>query len=337
MRLAVSPVVSRSSLRGDRPRAPIILAACALALALPACGPPASVERATTIIWVPIDAAPGNALDATAQPPLPSADRQGTVADAGLPPDADSFDGSLAPSHADASTGQEPAPGPALAADAAVPDATSPPEAAAPNLGSGASDGTATLAPATLAPAALAVTQDVPSPAIDLTSIGALDWAHFGLVEAGAINRKRAVPALISMTTTTGAVLGRYSNRPVEVSWSDGVPTERVTGTRSGAEVSSTLASGFELRAAGDPARARRLEVFLGGWAARGRLTVRYGAAAPVYTDVTFQAQDRAQDRVYRIWFRPTTVDIPLVVQWSIDQLYDEHGNVTLQAAALAE
>jgi hypothetical protein len=185
--------------------------------------------------------------------------------------------------------------------------------------------------------AVLEVTHAPGAASTNLTSEGKLDWVHWALgTDPNAVNRKRSVTPLITTRKLGAATQGHYDNRPTAVSWTDGSPTLRATDSTDGLVVADVLNAGFELKAPGLSTRPRTLKVLLGGWQVAGKLTASIGGRT--YTDATFRnSSDPGSDRVYTIVFQPVTDGEPLTVRWTVTEVLQMYGNITVQAATLSE
>ena len=174
----------------------------------------------------------------------------------------------------------------------------------------------------------------------DLTAAGKLDWYHWGYKGATGVNRKKNGPGLISLKKVGDGDATHYDNRPVTFKWTDGMPN-----TSSGNDpLADGIAmgrkdGGFEIRVPGSSARPRTLMVHVGGWQVVGRFTAQFGSSSsPTYSNDSFRSTDNpGADRIYTIVFQPTTDGDPVVVKWTIVDVLEMYGNVTLQAATLKE
>jgi hypothetical protein len=302
---------------------PALLAVAVLVTS--ACGPSHSADRG---VFVATADALGEPLGPVPTPPAPAPaarpapDRASAPVDAGRPIEAGPAD----------VASEKPSAPPVKPADAGAPVDLAMEVMTAPEAGD--------LAPPAPAAPFVQVSYAAAPSSIDLTASGAIDWAHFGYQSSDAVNRKRGVTPLIGMTLLAGASLDHYDDRPVRFSWTDGTPVDRATNIADGVDVGETEKRGFQLRVEGNTARPRVLELYVGAWNARARLEVRLvrdGANSPVlYMDDSLAATAPGKDRVYRIVFQPAAGQ-KLVVSWLLASMEDELGNVTLQAAVLAE
>src|ERR1041384_8212482 len=91
---------------------------------------------------------------------------------------------------------------------------------------------------------------------VNLTEEGPLDWVHWGLEADTSVNRKASVTPKISNytvlynTNTSYQAAYRYADNYNSYTWSDGFPTESVTGTTTGVYVlrpfAATDVNGFQ-------------------------------------------------------------------------------------------
>jgi hypothetical protein len=171
----------------------------------------------------------------------------------------------------------------------------------------------------------------------NLTNEGKIDWMHWGLgADASAVNRKRNVTAILSGKKFGGTPLGHYMNRPVAVTWSDGMPSLRATDATDGIVVADVTNAGFEWKALGNAARPRTMKIRVGGWQATAKLTATVGSRT--YTDSSFRnTANPGDDRVYTIVFQPISDGESITVRWQLVESLAMYGNITVQAATLAE
>ncbi len=179
----------------------------------------------------------------------------------------------------------------------------------------------------------------MPAPAnTNLTSVGRLDWIHFGFDgEPGSVNRKSQGTPLVTMKKIGARTLAHYANRPVTHSWNNGTPTSSGSNVADGVVMGDQEDVGFEIQAVGSSARPRTLTVHVGGWQARGRLTATLAGVSMSYTHEYYEPTTPGYDRVYRITFQPANNGDKVVVKWIAVDLTHMYGNVTLQAATLTE
>jgi hypothetical protein len=177
-----------------------------------------------------------------------------------------------------------------------------------------------------------------PANSNNLTAEGTVDWQHWGFNSPAAVNRLRNGPGHISMTLTQSATVGRYNDRPVRFSWTNGAPNFTVPDTPDGIVVGDVVGRGYEIRVTGDPTRARTVRVYVGVWGARARMNISLsGGTGTLYTDSSLTAQDPGADRAYTVVFQPAVQSQVLILRWTVDVVNRQYGNVTLQAVTLAD
>jgi RHS repeat-associated protein len=172
------------------------------------------------------------------------------------------------------------------------------------------------------------------SGAINLTTLGTADWAHWGLTTTTSFDHKTAVTQQIpTYTLTNGGTVGRaglYTNNYV---WSDGTPTASAT-TMTGLYLGGA-GHGFQLVLSADSSTTRTIKLYLGLNKAQATLTATLsdGSAAP-FTD-TVDNTTGTTYRTYTLTYLAAGPGQTLTVVWS---LLTDHGSgsVQLHAATLS-
>ncbi len=168
---------------------------------------------------------------------------------------------------------------------------------------------------------------------INLTAEGPLDWVHWGLVTESSIARKAGVAPQIPDFDPIGFNGPyRYSDNFNGYSWSDGTPTSSVTNTATGVWMYGKK-DGFELNVRADTT-AKTLKVYVGTFAAVGTFEARLGRK--IYTDSSITNRSNGPGGVYVLTYSADSPDQILSIKYTVTQVYDSTGNVTLQAAALS-
>jgi PKD repeat protein len=177
--------------------------------------------------------------------------------------------------------------------------------------------------------------QTTPVGPVNLTAAGPLDWAHWGLTSATSFNHKSGGNPSISNVTALGSgTVNRVNGNPIGYSWTDGTPTASATNTPSGIWTSG-VGAGFELSVPAGTTQ-RRLAVYVGLWAAQGRLEVTLSdGSAPAFIDTSLDNSTGTSVRVYTFDYRAGSNGQLLTVQWTVQTAHNSFGNVTLQAATL--
>jgi len=182
----------------------------------------------------------------------------------------------------------------------------------------------------------LTSTHAQPSPAINLTSEGLNDWAHWGLESEHSFNHKAGVSQQISNYTLSGfGPAYAFADNAESYSWTDGTPTLSVTNIPAGVYVAG-LGEGFEVRVAADTT-VKTLKLYVGAYGARGRLQAWLDDySAPVQFDQTLVNPFNGPGIAYTLQFRAGEPGRTLVMRYTVAEMLDtEFGNVTLQAATL--
>ncbi|MGC4876415.1 hypothetical protein ACLQ26_09160 [Micromonospora sp. DT43] len=166
---------------------------------------------------------------------------------------------------------------------------------------------------------------------VDLTTVGARDWMHWGLRGGTSTVRKRSGSGEIVDAGGRGNRIGWDGNQEV-VRWSDGAPERFDSGSSNGVYTCGA-GNGFTLAVVGSGAP-RTVQLYAGIWMARGRLDARLSTGGPVST-VRLEDPYTSQSAVFTIRFE-LPKDARLVLTWTVEKVFTEHcGNVGLQAVAL--
>ena len=172
-------------------------------------------------------------------------------------------------------------------------------------------------------------------PTLNLTAVGTLDWAAWGLNTESDFDQKAGGTNQITNFTLIGPGPNgpfRYTNALAAISWSDGVPDPTGADTTTGVYFNG-LNNGYQLTVPADQTK-RILTVYAGGW----NTTVHFEAAlsdlsAPTYVDeslVTFPYGSLMA--AYMIEYDAGSPGQTLTIN-----VYSatDGGNVTLMAATL--
>ncbi|MFN0277197.1 MAG: hypothetical protein ACKVRN_01205 [Pyrinomonadaceae bacterium] len=180
----------------------------------------------------------------------------------------------------------------------------------------------------------LSGSQTVTPANVDLSAEGTSDWAHWGLTAPGDFNHKSGVAQQISNCTALGTeAIQRYTNTSL-YSWSGGTPTASATNTGTGVYVIG-LNNGFQITAPAETT-ARTLKMYVGLWAAGGRFEASLSdGSAPVYIDTSLSSSSSPVNAVYTLNYRAASAGQTLTLQWTANTIFNQWGNVTLQAATL--
>jgi hypothetical protein len=173
-----------------------------------------------------------------------------------------------------------------------------------------------------------------PTASVDLTSEGSADWAHFGRVNAGSVNRKTNTAPHINVTLITPPP-ERSTDYATSFAWSDGTPVASETGTQTSIYVPG-YTNGFRITVPADTV-SRTIRVYVGLYGAQGTFQAFLSdGSAPAYIDTTLDSVFSDRFAVYTIAYRAASPDQTLTVQYRATRLYDmDFGSLTLAAISL--
>lgn len=172
-----------------------------------------------------------------------------------------------------------------------------------------------------MSPAELAVTVATASGNIDLTQLGSVDWAHFGLSSASSFDDKASGGQRVSTLTAlpNSGALTQFAGASLQFSWSDGAVG---TGHQAMASNSPTdvyvTSGGVQLHVPAGTTP-QRLIVYAGIANARALLQVALSdGSQPAYTNT--QTTSDAADHwfAYTIDFAAASAGQTLTVSWSL-------------------
>ena len=181
---------------------------------------------------------------------------------------------------------------------------------------------------------------------VDLTVIGKIDWAHWGLQTDSSLSRKAGVPPLISDYTVVGTGViypYQFSDNANGYTWYDGSPRVAETNTTTGvwayqAYPPALPGAGFQLTVPADT-DPKILQVFVGAFAARGQFQATLSDGGLPYVDTSLFNAGNGPGGVYTLNYKANSPGQILTVKWTLYQraagTNSITGNITLQAAAL--
>jgi hypothetical protein len=163
------------------------------------------------------------------------------------------------------------------------------------------------------------------STAVNLTTTGTADWAHWY-----GYDHKSSGGGKISNVSVIGGSATNYSNDLRAMSWTDGTPTASSSNNYNGSYIGG-VNKGFQITAPADTAQ-KILKVYIGGWQSGGTFTAYLsdGSAAD-YTNTSLSGSGQ-YDGVYTITYKAASAGQTLTVTW---KQASGTGNVTIQGAAL--
>ncbi|MCY1144437.1 hypothetical protein OWR29_41120 [Actinoplanes sp. Pm04-4] len=168
---------------------------------------------------------------------------------------------------------------------------------------------------------------------VDLSAEGESDWVHWGLDGTFSLERDKKGDFRILEGAPT-APRFRHSLSPQKFKWSGGDPVGTSGGTTTGIRTCGK-GNGFTLTApAGKTPRI--LKLYVGVFAARGKLTARLSTGDSTGTTVLEQRGDTPRTAVLTVAYQaPESGQVRL--NWTTDAAYGEGcAGVALQAATLS-
>ncbi len=174
-----------------------------------------------------------------------------------------------------------------------------------------------------------------PPSAVNLSTEGTTDWAHWGLTTASSFNHKSGVTQQISNYTLIGSTAaGRFNDSRVAYTWTGGTPTASASSSIAGLYFTG-IGDGYQLSV---PAATtdRTLKLYLGVYNAKGTLEAKLSdGSVPSYVAVLDNSTG-STDRVVTITYHADGTGVNLLVSFTVADNYGSvWGNVTLQAATL--
>lgn len=165
------------------------------------------------------------------------------------------------------------------------------------------------------------------STAVNLTTTGTSDWAHWY-----GYDHKAAGGSQISRYTVVGVgTVSNYANDLRTMSWSDGTPT--ISGSNKNGIYISGTGKGFSFTAPADTTT-RTLNVYAGGWKSGGKLTAHLSdGSAPDYINTVPQSATGQYNGNWTITYTAASSGQHITVSWVQNS---GTGNVTLNGATLS-
>jgi len=164
------------------------------------------------------------------------------------------------------------------------------------------------------------------STAVNLTTQGTTDWAHFYTT----VNRKSDGGSLITQSVIGGTATG-YTDDARRISWTGGAPTASSTNNRNGLYISG-VNNGFQLVVPADTTP-RTLKVYVGGWNSTGKINAHLSDGSAVDYNFTGAAFGASYDYVFTFTYTAASAGQTLTVKWTQNA---GTGNVALNGAALS-
>jgi hypothetical protein len=188
-------------------------------------------------------------------------------------------------------------------------------------------------------PGKLSLTSATSPTSVSLSTVGTLDWAHWGSAAATSWDHKSGVTSQISNVTLvgSGAALTRLSSISPSSSWTGGTPTASSTTSTAatGVSVGGASGRGFSFTVPGGNAGSRTLGLYVGAVNTTAKVELSLGdSSAAAITDTTslVSTSSTAVNKLITISYRPVSSSSNLTVKVTTQST----GSVRLYAATLA-
>jgi hypothetical protein len=167
----------------------------------------------------------------------------------------------------------------------------------------------------------------------NLTTLGAVDWAHYCYTNGGTFNHKSPVVGAISdKFTNTGAAitLTRYASFWEQYTWTDGTPNGSVSNSGTGCILSDTSNS-IKITVAADTTL-RNVHIIGGAYNCLMRITATLSdASAPPITFDVVAGNSQSVYNDFNFWFQAASAGQTLTISREMVEDFGS-GNVTMQA-----
>jgi len=170
---------------------------------------------------------------------------------------------------------------------------------------------------------------------INLTEMGKIDWAHWGLINESSFNRKNSTVQQISNFTKIGnGTVLRFPDSPVKFTWKDGTPDLSAFYTTSAVCVSG-VGNGFQLTIPAGTAK-KTLKLYVGAWKAKGKLEVALSDGSSAAFTGYVDSPNGIGMQEFTIDFKACSDNQTITIKYVLESAYDaSYGNIVLQGAAL--
>ncbi len=179
-------------------------------------------------------------------------------------------------------------------------------------------------------PGLLTASVSTSTSSVKLTSVGAIDWAHWGDGVPG-LNRDLTGGSQVSnYTLVGGGTVQTFGNDARDFEWSDGSPTLS-SRRNNNAVLVSGVGRGFSVTVPAS-STSRSVTIYVGGSASSGRLVASLSDGSVADYVNTTAAVSGAYVRAYTFTYRAASAGQRLTLSWTQAA---GTGNVTLKAVAL--
>jgi hypothetical protein len=170
-----------------------------------------------------------------------------------------------------------------------------------------------------------------PAGAVDLSALGTIDWAHWGLTAANSFDHKLNANKISNITAPNGVV--RFPTSPATYSWTKGTPTDSAT-TPSGVCLKPANQLSFTV-----PVTTAYQELFVdaGAFLAAGSFEAFLSDGSPIYLEKSMlKSTGGSVAARYRVRFKSPTAGLTLTIRLKMLTDYGAGtGRIRLMAAYL--
>ena len=170
---------------------------------------------------------------------------------------------------------------------------------------------------------------------VNLTSLGTLDWAHWGRTSATTFDRRNGTQQISNYTRINGGSTTRATGLPT-YTWSNGTP-QASASTSTGVYAGGATNRGFRVTAAASNTQVRQITLYLGVLSTTGKLTASLsdGSAATITnTSISTSSVFTPLHRKITISYRSSSPTATLTLDW-VQNTSSGLGRVYLHGATL--
>jgi hypothetical protein len=181
----------------------------------------------------------------------------------------------------------------------------------------------------------LAGSMATPSGTQNLSSLGTLDWAHWGLTSATSYDHKSGVTPQISNYTIVGTgPANQYSDNAFGYTWTGGTPTASATNTTTGTYILG-VGNGLQITAPADTTQ-RTLTVYVDAYNAQGKMVAHLSdGSSPDYVNSSLNSVSVTSQGAYTFIYKAASSGQTLTVTFTSIASNGSSSNVALEAATL--
>jgi hypothetical protein len=174
-----------------------------------------------------------------------------------------------------------------------------------------------------------------PSGTQNLTSLGTVDWAHWGLTTSSSFDHKASGGSQISNFTVVGTgPANRYTDNAFGYSWTDGTPTVSATNSTTGIYILG-INNGFQITAPADTTQ-RTVTVYVDAYNAQGKIVAHLSdSSAPDYVDSTLNSVTNTAQGAYTFTYKAASSGQRLSITFTNIKSNGGSSNIALEAATL--